>query len=134
MILLPAWSRRWVNAPDYPFPAGDFSIGGYTSHPVRVNSPFYNKCRNKMSIHTELFKYNIFFCKSKVFFEIYKTPCKTLRSARGWINMLIKTSFYPTYTVRALRMTNELISEYEFDKLYKLDIVLIFIMAFLLLN
>lgn len=54
VILLPAWSRRWVNAPDYPFPAGDFSIGGYTSHPVGVNSPFYNKCRNKMSTYTEL--------------------------------------------------------------------------------
>ena len=57
------WSRRWVSALTNPFPAGDFKIGGYTamSFPagdfkiggytamsLRVNSPVYKKCRNKI--------------------------------------------------------------------------------------
>lgn len=54
------WSRRWVSALTNPFPAGDFEIGGYTAMSLRVNSPVYKKCRNKIE-HSYNTKYYITF-------------------------------------------------------------------------
>ncbi len=43
------FSCRWVRTLSNPFPAGDNSIGGYTSTSTGVNSPYLYKCRNKIN-------------------------------------------------------------------------------------